>query len=380
MSRPVKYVVSLSDSERELLKHKKRSKKCTPTIRKRIQIILLLDQNGPDHLSRDECVKKTKACKATVINAASLYVREGLEGLLTIKRNPNSNSTMQKFDGEDEAKILAMACMEAPDGREKWTIRMLTAAAVIVLERSISPSTVQRILKNNDLKPHMSEYWCIPEENSAAFVCAMEDTLDIYQRPEDPAHPVWCIDEKPYQIRGNTRNPLPVKPGSVKKIDAEFERIGKASIFCMINPNTGEIHQAVRETRTAVDFAHQIRWIVDEAEPDAEKVIIVMDNLNTHKIDSLYKAFSPEEASRIRNKVEFHYTPLHGSWLDIAEIGINIISTQCLGQRFQSMEQLRETLNIWEAHRNKQRVKIDWKFTSKDARTKLKHLYPIIEV
>lgn len=379
MGRAAKYTVSLSEAERELLKTKSRSRKTNNTIKKRIKIILEMDQSLPNPLSRSECAKKLKASVATVANTLSLYCREGLDGLFRIKRNPNSDAGCQKFDGKDQARVIATACSKTKDGTENWTVRSLAETLTVTLDRQISPTTIHRILKKNEIRPHLTEYWCIPEEKSAEFVSAMEDILDVYERPEDPDYPVWCLDEKPYQLLGEVKEPIPMEPGKPKKQDSEYVKNGHIAIFCMINPNTGQIHTCVEPQRTAIEFAQQLKWLVDVAEPSAKKIILIMDNLNTHKISSLYKAFSPEEASRIRNKIEIHYTPKHGSWLNIAEIGIGIFSRQCLRQRFPTIKGLRDTLNLWETKRNEKKIKINWKFTSKDARVKLKRLYPDIE-
>jgi hypothetical protein len=149
----------------------------------------------------------------------------------------------------------------------------------------------------NDLRPHLNDYWCIPPEEDAEFVANMEDILDVYQKPYDPKYPLWCMDEKPYQILGEAREPLPMRPGDLAKVDSEYVRNGTVSIFCFIQPHTGKLLHSVEPTRTAVDWAEKIKYLVDEVEPDAEKIILVMDNLNTHNISSLYKAFPPEEAN-----------------------------------------------------------------------------------
>ena len=246
------------------------------------------------------------------------------------------------------------------------------------METSLSRSTVCRILQRNEIRPHLSEYWCIPPEEDAEFVANMEDILDLYQMPYDPKRPLWCMDEKPYQLLGESRDPIPMRPGDTKKIDSEYVRNGTASIFCFIQPHTGKIFHFAEETRTAVDWAEKIRYLVNEVEPDAEKIILVMDNLNTHTIASLYKAFPPEEARGIASKLEVHYTPKHGSWLDIAEIGINIITRECLDRRIENIDVLRSELKEWNDAYDKDPSPINWQFTTADARIKLRRLYPDI--
>ena len=204
----------------------------------------------------------------------------------------------------------------------------------------------------------------------------MEDVLDVYELPYDQKHPIVCMDEKPYQLLGEAREPLPMIPGNDRKADAEYTRNGTVSIFAFVEPLGGTHHVSVREHRTAVDWAEEIKYLVDVMYPDAEKIILVMDNLNTHKPASLYKRYSPDEARRIIKKLEIHYTPKHGSWLDIAEIELNVMTRQCLSRRIANIELLRKELSVWEAERNTIAAKVDWHFRTSDARIKLKSLYP----
>ena len=204
----------------------------------------------------------------------------------------------------------------------------------------------------------------------------MEDVLDVYEMPYNPSVPVVCMDEKPYQLLGEARESWAMRPGDNKKIDSEYIRNGTCSIFAFIEPLGGKHHVSVREHRTAVDWAEEIKYLVDEMYPDAEKIILVMDNLNTHKPSSLYKKYKPEEARRIIRKLEIHYTPKHGSWLDIAEIELNIMTRQCLNRKIDSIEKLTSELAAWEKERNENHSKVNWHFRTKDARVKLISLYP----
>lgn len=206
----------------------------------------------------------------------------------------------------------------------------------------------------------------------------MEDVLDVYELPYDPTRPVVCMDEKPYQLLGDAREPLPMRPGDTQKIDSEYVRNGTCSIFAFIEPLGGKHHVSVREHRTATDWAEEIRYLADEMYPDAEKIILVMDNLNTHKPASLYKAFPPEVARRILRRLEIHYTPKHGSWLDIAEIELNVMTRQCLDRRIDSITDLRLELEAWENERNKNQATVNWQFRTADARIKLSSLYPVL--
>ena len=206
----------------------------------------------------------------------------------------------------------------------------------------------------------------------------MEDVLDVYELPYDPMRPVVCMDEKPYQLLGEAREPLPMRPGDDQKVDSEYVRNGTCSIFAFVEPLGGTHHVSVHERRTATDWAMEIKYLSDEMFPGAEKIILVMDNLNTHKVASLYKAFPPDEARRIARRLEVHYTPKHGSWLDIAEIELNVMTRQCLSRRIGTLDQLREELAAWEAERNRDKAVIRWHFQTGDARVKLISLYPTI--
>ena len=208
----------------------------------------------------------------------------------------------------------------------------------------------------------------------------MEDILDVYEMPYDPSVPVVCMDEKPYQLLGEARGTLPMRPGDLQKIDSEYKRNGTASIFVFIEPLGGIRHVSVREHRTAKDWAEEIRYLTDVSYPDKEKIILVMDNLNTHAIASLYKTFPAAEARRIAKKLEIHYTPKHGSWLNIAEIEINVITRQCLSRRIADIEKLRPELQAWENDRNNAEARINWQFTTDNARIKLTSLYPKIDI
>lgn len=207
----------------------------------------------------------------------------------------------------------------------------------------------------------------------------MEDVLDVYQRPYDPAYPQVCLDEASKQLIGETRTPAPAAPGQPAREDYEYVRNGTASLFMLFEPLAGRRHVEVTGRRTRKDFAHCVRMLVDEMYPQAKKIVLVMDNLNTHNIASLYEAFAPAEAKRLADKLEIHYTPKHGSWLDMAEIELGILSRQCLDRRLGTIEELVREVSAWEADRNSRKSKVTWRFTNSQARIKLRRLYPSIE-
>ena len=241
------------------------------------------------------------------------------------------------------------------------------------------PGSHTQDAKKNKLHPHRSEYWCLPSKADADFVAHMEDVLDVYERPYDPSRPVVCMDEKPYQLLGEARQSWAMRPGDDKKVDSEYVRNGTCSIFAFVEPLGGRHHACALRHRTATDWALQIKYLVDVMYPDVEKITLVMDNLNTHAPSSLYKAFAPHEANRIWKRLEVHYTPKHGSWLDIAEIELNVLTRQCLNRRIATLAELQSEMEAWEKERNELKSKVDWQFRTADARTKLVSLYPALD-
>lgn len=207
----------------------------------------------------------------------------------------------------------------------------------------------------------------------------MEDVLDVYQRSYDPQRPVVCLDEKSKELRDTPRGTLPAAPGQEAREDYEYARHGTANLFLAVEPLAGRRSVRVTERRTAVDFAEQLRRLVDEDYPDVKQIVLVTDNLNTHRPACLYERFAPEEARRIARKIEWHYTPEHGSWLNMAECELSVLARQCLNRRIGDREMLVREVQAWEAERNAAQVTIDWQFTTADARIKLKRLYPVIK-
>ena len=227
----------------------------------------------------------------------------------------------------------------------------------------------------------MKKMWCIPPKQNAEFVAHMEDVLEVYSRPYDPDYPVVCMDEKPFQLLDEYLEPIPMgKDNHTTKYDCEYVRKGSCSIFMFTEP-LGQWREAhALPHRTCTDWAFQMKWLLDEQYPDVKKVVLVMDNLNTHSISSFYKAFTPEEAFRLSQRLEIHYTPKHGSWLDMAEIELSALTIQCLlGVRIPTIEAWNEILLSWRTSRNAAQKGISWQFSASDARIKLKHLYPEIK-
>ena len=325
----------------------------------------------------------------TVNNVRKLYVEGGLDAALD-RKTRISPPHISKITGEFEAQVIATALSPAPKGRARWTLRLLadycSEKKYIV---SISHAAIGDMLNTNQVKPHLSKYWCTPKEHDAEFVLHMEDVLGIYQREYDPRIPVVCMDEKPIQLLDEIRDRVSAKPlrmdpdtglpklGAAEKIDSEYVRCGTACIFMFTEPLGAWRHTVALKTRKKEDFALLMREISQRYYPDVEKIIIIADNLNTHTPASFYEAFPPKVAYALAQKYEFHYTPKHGSWLNIAETELSSLALQCLGNhRIKSINELNEMLAAWEIERNTRQKGVNWQFTAEDARIKLKRLYP----
>jgi len=219
----------------------------------------------------------------------------------------------------------------------------------------------------------------LPPKANAGFVAAMEDVLEVYHRPHDPRRPVVCLDEGGKQLIGDVREPLPVRPRHAAKEDHEYKRNGTANVFMLFEPLRGWRHAEVTQRRTNRDFARVIRGLLDGWYPAAERVVLVLDNLSTHTPAALYEAFEPAEARRLVERLEIHYTPKHGSWMNMAELELSVLARQCLDRRIPDLATLAREVAAWEEDRNRAAVKVDWQLTTADARVRLKRLYPVLE-
>jgi DDE superfamily endonuclease len=218
----------------------------------------------------------------------------------------------------------------------------------------------------------------LPKPHDADYVSGLEDVLEVYQRPYDSLRPVVCVDEASKQLVADVTPPLPMEPGQPVRQDYEYERQGTANLFMVFEPLAGQRQVKVTDRRTQADFAHVLQDIADVHYSDAEKIVLVMDNLNTHKLSVLYGVFPPAEARRLWERFEIHHTPKHASWLNMAECELSVLGRQCLDQRIESSSRLAAEVDSWQRSRNQQQVRVDWQFTTADARTKLKRLYPVL--
>jgi transposase len=314
---------------------------------------------------------------ATIERVRQYFVEEGIQQALS------SRKTRRKYqhlmDGVQEAHLLALACSQPPKGHRRWSLRLL-ASEMIRLEyiEDVSHTTVCNVMQNNELKPWLKEEWCIPPKQNAEFVYRMEDVLEVYQRPEDARFPLICFDETPVQLISETRQSIPVKKGHPERYDYEYRREGTANLFMFFAPLLNWRHIKVTDQRTKADWAICIDELVHQHFPNAERCVLVEDNLNTHTPAALYETFEPAKARSILNRLELHFTPKHGSWLNMAEIELSVLSRQCLNGYIPNREFLANETQAWETERNTNQATVDWRFTTADARIKLKKLYPVI--
>ena len=365
----IRYVVALTDEERVQLTELVASNKTGSQKRKRAQILLACDRGVAD-----ETIGRTLPCgESTIYRTKKRLVEEGLEAALN--ERPRCGGE-RKLTGRDEVKLVALACSKPPVGRARWTLELLAGELVRITEhKSISRETIRRRLKEKELKPWQRKMWCIPTVDSE-FVARMEDVLDLYSERQNWRRPVVCFDETPVQMIGETRLPRPGKPGQVAQIDYEYSRNGTANLFVFLDAHRPWRHVKVTEQRTAIDFAQCMRDLVDVHYPTADCIRVVMDNLRTHLAKNLYEAFEPAEARRILRRLEFHYTPKHASWLNMVEIEISVLSSQCLDRRIPDSATLKREVAAWQQARNAAHARVEWMFDVEHARQKMGKLYP----
>jgi len=373
MSRKKGYEVKLSESERNHLKKLTSSGEDKARKLRRAHILLKVDEGW----SYEEISQALSVGCETVSRVCEQYATQGLER--SLNRQSPCRVYEQKADGQIEAHLVALVCGSPPEGYARWTLRLL-ADRLVKLEQieltSISHETVRQVLKKNELKPWQNKQWVIAPQANAEFVCAMEDVLDLYHEPYDPLRPVVCFDETNKQLISETRTPLPMMPGYPQRYDYEYERHGTCNIFMFSEPLAAWRQVQVTDQRTKIDYAQAMKYLAEARYPTATQIRVVQDNLNTHIPSALYEAFPPEEAHRILQRLEFHYTPKHGSWLNIAEIELNVLNGQCLDRRIADKETLINEVTAWNIDRNLNAATIHWQFTTPEARIKLKKLYP----
>jgi len=376
-----KYVITLTEEERAQLETMLAKGKAAVRKLSHARILLKADSSPGGPSWTDARISEAlEVDVSTVANVRERFVLEGFK--VALHGYSTRNHRQRRIDGECEARLIAALCGPAPVGYARWSLRLLAdkAVALKIIDDPTSYETVRQVLQANELKPWLKKEWCIPPKQSGEFVCHMEDILEVYHRPLDSKRPLVCMDELPYQLISETRTPLPPRPGQTQCCDYEYKREGVVNIFMVFAPLLGQRWTRVTKRRTYKDWAYLVRDIVDVLFPDAEPVVLVMDNLNTHVGGALYEAFPPDEARRILNKLEIHYTPKHGSWLNMAETELSVLSRQCLDRRIAAQQCLEREVSAWNRERNTSAIAVDWQFTTADARIKLKRLYPVIVV
>jgi len=367
----VRYRVTLSLEEREALRELI-ARGC-PKVRrvKRAQILLAADAGQSD----ESIALSVGVGTATVYRTKRRFVELGLEQALSEEPRPGAP---RKLTEREELLLVATACSDPPTGRARWTLELLADEMVRLTEHDhIAEETVRRRLHDNELKPWQHKMWCIPQVDSD-FVARMEDVLELYTTPADEAHPVISFDESPTQLIGEVRLPVPPQPGTAGRIDYEYVRNGTANLFVFVNVHQPWRHVKVTEQRTAVDFAHCMKDLVDIHYPEADKIRVVLDNLSTHTPGALYQAFPPEQARRILRRLELHFIPKHASGLNMVEIEIGVLAGQCLDRRIPDMETLKREVDAWTGRRNASGARIRWFFDLDRARQKLGRSYPLV--
>ena len=365
----VRYRVELSHAERTELRALLSGGKQAARKLKRAQILLAADAGASD----EAIAASVGVGGSNVYRTKRRFVLGNLEAALSEELRPGAD---RKLSGNEEALLVATACSNPPEGRARWTLELLADELVRLTEHgSLSRETVRRRLAENHLKPWRKDMWCIPQVDGE-YVARMEDVLDLYVEPPDSQRPVVRFDESPVQLIGETRQPIPAMPGQLERYDCEYKRNGTANLFILLDVHRSWRRVEVTDSRAAVDFAACMRELSDVHFPKAERIRVVLDNLSTHSAGALYQAFPAGEARRMLRRLEFHYTPKHASWLNMVEIEIGVLRSQCLDRRIATKARLIAEVAAWERHRNASGARIQWMFTTYKARAKMGRAYP----
>jgi transposase len=365
----IRYRVDLSEAERAELEALLRGGRHAARTLKRAQILLAADAGMPD----ETMAQSLGVGSSTVYRTKRRFVEGNLKRALSEEPRPGAK---RKLTGPEEALLVATACSRPPEGRARWTLELLAGEMVrLTAHESLSRETVRRRLAENELKPWREKMWCVPKVDGE-YVARMEDVLDLYAELPDPARPVVCLDESPVQLIGEVREPIPAAPGQIERVDYEYRRCGTLNLFVVMDVHRPWRKVTVTEQRTAQDYAERLRELVDVDFPDAACIRVVQDNLSTHTPGALYETFPAPEAHRIRERLEFHYTPKHASWLNMVEIEIGVLKGQCLDRRIDNPEELAREIAAWERRRNASGARVKWMFTTEKARTKMGRAYP----
>ena len=366
----IRFRVELSEAERDALTAMLSGGRQAARKLKRAQILLAADAGSSDEVIA-ACVG---VGPSTVYRTKRRFVEGNLPAALQEAPRPGA---MRKRSGKEEALLVATACASPPEGRARWTLELLADAMVRLTDHGeLSRETVRRRLGENQLKPWRRDRWCIPQVDGT-FVARMEDVLDLYAEAPNPQRPVICFDESPTQLIGEVRQPISAAPGQPERYDYEYKRNGTVNLFVCLDVHRPWRQVTVTDQRTVRDYARCLRELVDIHYPKADLIRVVQDNLSTHTAGALYETFPPEEAHRLLQRLEFHYTPKHASWLNMVEIEIGVLRSQCLDRRIGERDQLVSEIEAWQRARNASGARIKWMFDTQRARQKLARAYPV---
>ena len=382
IGRPCKYPVSLTEDEELFCKEMMNSSDLCLTLQNRARVLYAVNSTVRQNTTLGEVSRLLGVSGDLVTSVSKLYNEGGIESVFTLNRNPNSDVANLKLDSRAEGFLISMLCGPPPSPAPRWTVDLATSELKKLLAekeflKDFERTSVWRAMQRNELHPHKNRYWCIPEV-TPLFTLKMEYILYSYALSHDPAYPLVCMDECAFQLIKDVREAINVGPGQIPTSDSEYQRLGTLSIFVFLEPKTGHYYVNARPRRTAQDWAYEMKYLADVVYPDAKKIIIVCDNLNTHDIQSFYKTFPAEEARRLVERFDIRYTPGHGSWLNIAEIGINVMKRQCLPKRFKedaNQSTVNGLLGEWMDKKNEEMRGIKWNYTVDVARIKHPHLY-----
>jgi transposase len=368
----IKYRVELNPSERDQLDALLSGGRHAARKLKRAQILLAAN----DGVGDEAIAAALQVSGSTIYRTKRRFVEANLEGALSEEPRPGA---VRKLSAKEEALLVATACSSPPPGRVRWTLELLADEMVRLTDHdTLCAETVRRRLAENHLKPWRKDMWCIPKVDGE-YVARMEDVLELYAEASDPHRPVVCFDESPTQLIGEVRKPIPAKSGQLERYDCEYRRNGTVNLFVFLDAHRPWRRVKVTDRRTNQDFAECMRELVDIDYPHAPVVRVVLDNLSTHSAGALYDAFPAPEARRILKRLEFHHTPKHASWLNMVEIEIGVLRSQCLDRRIDNKDTVIAEVAAWEKRRNVEGAQINWMFTTEKAREKLRKAYPVKE-
>jgi len=365
-----RYLVTLTSEEKSYLESLLKKGKHSARKLIRAQILLLANEQA---FADKEICQRLKTSSSTVYRVKRGFVEEGVTFALEEAKRSGQPRVLNAME---EAALVSLACSRPPEGQARWTLTLLADELVVLTESSkrVSLETIRQRLKANELKPWQKKMWCLGKID-ANYIAQMEEVLTLYAQTPSPDEPIVNFDEAMKQLVSHTRTPSPQKPGQSERIDYEYKREAVANIFMMYDQQRGWRKTKVTQTKKREDFAECMKELVDVHYPGAKQIHVVLDNLITHTPGSLYCRYSAQEARRILDKITFHYTPKHASWLNMVEIEIGVMNRQCLNRRIATWEELTQELQAWEKRRNDEQASINWMFDVKQARQKLNRAY-----